>query len=233
MLEEILSLERDFFLFINGHHTPLLDSVIWLYSGFWIWIPLILFFIFALVYNKPVKVWLPIVVSLMLIAVMGLIVSEVFLKPYFARFRPTYHPDFMDHVKILYEYTGGSQYGFISGHSTFSFGFATFTSLLFRYKPYGFTIFVWALIMVYSRLYLGVHFISDVVAGSLAGTLIAILVYYLYLWVMNNKIYPRRRSRHISYYSECRKKIITIALICYVLLFTVFSEQILGIVMRN
>jgi undecaprenyl-diphosphatase len=79
----------------------------------------------------------------------------------------------------VFGYTGGL-YGFISSHASNSFGFAVFTSLVFRNRLFTFMIFLFALLNAYSRVYLGVHFISDVVAGALVGSLTGYLVYRLY-----------------------------------------------------
>jgi len=231
MLEDVLNLERNLFLFLNNHHSPLLDNAIWLYSGWLIWLPFICAFIFALVYKKPLKAWLPVLGSIILLGLFGLLVSDVLLKPNFARFRPTFHPDFMESVKYLFEYKGEGLYGFISGHATFSFGFATLTALLFKYKPYGFTIFAWALIMVYSRVYLGVHFLTDILAGAIVGTLLGWAFYSLLKWFTNKYTYPGQRDIYKVLYSRHRKQIITIILICYTLFFIVFSEQIVSVIM--
>lgn len=219
MLEDVLSLERELFLAINNAHSPLLDNALWLYSGWLVWVPFIILFLFALIYKKPRRVWLPVLVSLLLLVATCLVVSDVVLKPYFARLRPTYHPDFMNEVKYLFNYKGEGLYGFVSGHSTFSFAFAIFTTLLFRYKPFSFIIYAWAVVMVYSRVYLGVHFLTDILGGMVAGTLTGLGVFYLF---------SRIKEDYRSYYSNRRKLFITIGLVCYVLLLVVFSEQIVA-----
>jgi undecaprenyl-diphosphatase len=74
----------------------------------------------------------------------------------------------------------GGLYGFISGHAANAFGFAVFAALLFKNRLFTWTILLFAFINGYSRIYLGVHFISDVVAGALVGALIGGSVYCLY-----------------------------------------------------
>jgi undecaprenyl-diphosphatase len=106
-------------------------------------------------------------------------IASGFFKPFFHRFRPTHHPDFQEQVKTVLGYTGGL-YGFMSSHASNAFGFSVFTALVFRNRLFTVMIFLFALLNIYSRVYLGVHFISDVVAGALVGSLIGYLIYRLY-----------------------------------------------------
>nr|WP_242053280.1 phosphatase PAP2 family protein [Dysgonomonas sp. GY617] len=74
----------------------------------------------------------------------------------------------------------------------------------------------------YSRVYLGVHFISDVVAGAISGIVIGILVYQFYI------LYIKRiaKGQNVCIYSQHRTKILTDTVITYVFLFTLFSDKI-------
>lgn len=220
MLEEILPYERYLFFLINSSHTAFLDNIMWLFSGPLMWIPLMLFFLVSLIYNKKWQEWLPVLIAIAFLFVCCDQFSSHICKPFFARLRPTHHPDFMNEVRTLYGYVGG-KYGFISGHATNAFGFATLTTLLFKNRVYACIIYIWAVTVSYSRVYLGVHFISDVVAGAISGIAIGVIVYQLYT------LYIRKvaKDQIIPIYSKRRAKIITDTIITYIFLFALFSDK--------
>jgi len=179
MLEQVLDYERNAFLWLNGGHTPFWDSFIWLYSGKIVWIPVALWILFTICYKRDWKDSLLILLSLVLVITLCDQFASGVCKPLFTRLRPTGHPDFKDVVQTVYGYRGG-RYGFISSHAANAFGFATFSLLLFRYRWYTLTIFIWGVLMAYSRIYLGVHFISDILPAAVAGVLFGISGYQLY-----------------------------------------------------
>jgi undecaprenyl-diphosphatase len=179
MLEQELRFERDLFFFLNGSDSVFWDYFFWFYSNKWMWIPFYLCFLFVLIYKKNWKEILLVVFSLALVILLCDQIASGFFKPFFHRFRPTHHPDFREEVKIIFGYCGG-KYGFISSHAANAFGFAVFVALLFRNKLLIWTMLLFAIINAYSRIYMGVHFISDVVAGALVGALIGFAVYDLY-----------------------------------------------------
>jgi undecaprenyl-diphosphatase len=188
MLEQELQWERGLFFFLNGSDSSFWDSFFYLYSYKWTWIPLYLCFLFVFIYRKTGtaiqkdrKEILWTVASVILVVVLCDQISSGIFKPLFHRFRPTHHPDFQNWVDIVLNQRGG-KYGFTSSHAANTFGLATFVSLLFRNRLMTSTMLLFALITGYSRIYLGLHFISDVVAGSFIGIVVGYAVYRFYHW---------------------------------------------------
>lgn len=179
MLEQWLVWERDAFFLLNGSDSSFFDHFMWLYSGKAVWLPLALFLLVVLVYKRGWReaFWLVLMIALT-ITLCDQFASHV-CKPIFTRFRPTHHPDFMDQVKVVFGYRGG-KYGFISSHAANSFGFAMLLALIFRNRWLTGSLFLWATLNAYSRIYLGVHFITDIIPGTLSGLFFGWIVYRLY-----------------------------------------------------
>ena len=241
MLEKILEYERDIFLWLNGNHNSFWDNFFWLYTGQVVWIPIGLLIIFMFfisfditipgpssssliatisIYKKEWKDALLILLSIVLVITLCDQLSSYICKPYFMRFRPTHHPDFMDYVKIVNDYRGG-KYGFISGHASNAFGFATFTLLLFRHRWYTISILLWSTLMAYSRIYLGVHFISDIIPGGMAGMLIGFGCYKLYVLLRCKLLKKSTDPSHA--YNSLHNKIILSAKFTTILIMLVYS----------
>lgn len=179
-IEGLLPYERTFFLWLNHQQADYWDVFMWIYSGKAVWLPLVISFFMAFVYKVKWKEAILLVVCAILVGVLCDQIAASVIKPLFERLRPTHHPDFRDYVEIIRGYRGG-RLGFVSAHATNGFGVVVFSSLLFRYKPYTITITIWALITCYSRIYLGVHFITDIIGGMIIGSVIGLFVYYIYL----------------------------------------------------
>ena len=109
--------------------------------------------------------------------------SSNFFKDYFERLRPCHNPDISYLIRIVKEGCGGL-YGFFSAHSANTFAFAIFIYLNTKknYRLYMSFLFIWATIISYSRIYLGVHFPTDIIFGAVYGLLSGYLFYKLYFF---------------------------------------------------
>jgi undecaprenyl-diphosphatase len=229
MLERVLDFEREAFFFLNGSECPFLDRFMWLYSGKTVWLPLVALVVAILIYKKNWRESLLILLAIVLVVTLCDQFASHFCKPFFSRFRPTHHPDFMDQVKTVFGYRGGT-YGFMSSHAANAFGFSMFMSLLFRYRIFTLTVFSWAVCSAYSRVYLGVHFISDIVAGAVTGMLFGYGVYILYMWI-RKRLYGRvvEGSSASALYSQRRKQAIVLGVCITVLILLIFNAPLVAI----
>ncbi|MDD2511893.1 MAG: phosphatase PAP2 family protein [Proteiniphilum sp.] len=225
MFEKIISIDRNLFFAINGTHSYFTDCFMWLYSGRMIWIPITLFMIGFIIYKKNWKEWLPVLVALVILFLLCDKITSDIIKPYFARLRPTHNPDIMEQVRTLYGYTAG-RYGFVSSHAANASGLAVFSSLLFKNKRYTLVIVIWAVIMGYSRIYLGIHYMSDVLGGMIIGSFIGYLTYFLYSFSIN-KLSVKTNYVKLAIYSPVSVKILTFTMIVYIFLFIFLSPLLI------
>lgn len=220
-IESLLPLERDLFLSLNGSDSPFLDDVMWTISGRFVWVPLMLFIVFLFFYKKQWKEAVLLVLFFILLFVATDQISSSFFKPFFERFRPSHHPDFKDVVDILNGYRGG-RFGFISGHATNSFGVAVFLSLVFRNRFLTLSSLLWATINSYTRIYLGVHFISDILAGMIVGSLVGLIIYLIYAELRKVIVKPPLSLRQ-SAFGKKEGTLLSVFIILYLLLIVIFS----------
>lgn len=175
-LETLISWDKELFLSLNGIHHPMVDVLMFYISKMWIWIPLYLGVIYFIVRKwKMEAIW--IILSIVICVVLTDQLTNL-TKEIFQRLRPSHEPDLQGLVHHVNGYVGG-RFGFVSGHSSNVFGFALLSSLIIKNRYYTWSIFTWATIVAYSRIYLGVHYPLDIFGGMVLGIGIATIVYLI------------------------------------------------------
>jgi undecaprenyl-diphosphatase len=174
-LDLLKSWDKDFFLYLNGIHSPLWDYSMTLFTLTPTWF---LFYatILIIIVKKHGKKSLFIFVAIVLLILCADQFSGI-LKHSVQRLRPSNDPAFSQFVHVFFK--KGGQFGFVSAHAANTFAIATFTSLIFRNRKYSLFIFPWAIVIAYSRIYLGVHYPGDVICGALLGFGVGIGIFKL------------------------------------------------------
>ncbi len=188
MIDFLTYWDTQLFIFFNGIHSPFWDNVMWWISGSKSWIPFYLIIIAVIIYQKRKGA----ILVLLFIALLVFLTdqSSVHLfKNVFQRLRPCHTPELQDIIHLVKNKCGG-QFGFVSSHASNTFGIAAFLAFLFKNKAFGVFIFFWALIVSYSRIYLGVHFPLDVFCGGLLGLIIGFAVYKAY-YLTEKKVFKQ------------------------------------------
>jgi undecaprenyl-diphosphatase len=168
MINFFLHLDTKLFLFLNGINFSFWDYVMVLFSERLTWI--LFFFVFVIyMYRKygSISIWPLTGVSL--VTMVAGVASVHLFKNVFQRLRPCHRSEFEDIIHLAAGRCWES-YAFISTHAAVSFGVAVFLLMLFKVRWFTVLILSWAVLVSYSRIYLGVHYPADIVVGALVGT---------------------------------------------------------------
>ena len=183
MIEEILKLDSKLFLYLNNLGTPEFDAFWTTLSKTEANILMYLFLICLFFYVQKIRPkFLNIFYLIFVIALMITISDQGanLFKDSFQRLRPCYNESLKDSLRLVKENCGG-KYGFFSAHASNSFSLAIFFGLLFknRIRYIILITIVYATLISFSRIYLGVHFPIDIIVGSFFGLFVGFIMYIL------------------------------------------------------
>ncbi len=171
-MEEIILEDKQAMIFLNNLGSSTFDPFWILVSEKWFWIPLYVIFLYFLYKNFNKKS----LFYILLFVALGITASDQIANIFkfgFERLRPCHDPSLEG---LLREVKCGGKFGFYSAHSSNSFFVATYLTILLgkKIKQLPYFLFVWAAIVAYSRVYLGMHFPGDIIVGAIMGILLAI-----------------------------------------------------------
>jgi undecaprenyl-diphosphatase len=168
-MDYLYSLDTGLFLFLNGMHSAYFDPIMYWMSNKLFWVPMYLLIVFLMVRQYKMRGFLMLLFVGIVIALCDQTASHL-LKNLVQRLRPSHEPALAGLVHLSKAGTGGL-YGFVSSHAANCFGLATFLWFVLdnQLKWLKYWLFVWAVLVSYSRIYNGVHYPGDVIVGASIG----------------------------------------------------------------
>jgi undecaprenyl-diphosphatase len=174
MIENLIELDQRFFLLLNGAGNNFCDPIMLFITSTWIWVPVYFFLAYFFIKKSGYKG----LINLGIVFITLLITDQAsvhLFKEVFERLRPCHDPAIQDQVRLVVDHCGG-QFGFVSSHATNSFGLMTVSAGLVRKRSYSFILIFWALIVSYSRIYVGVHYPGDIIGGLILGIALGLII---------------------------------------------------------
>ncbi len=174
-------------LWINSLHSDLMDSIMITVTNKFFWIPLYLFLIYIIFKNYDLKKTISIVLIVLLTVALVDMISFYCLKEIVMRYRPSHNIHLVNKLHFYQFENGnyylGGKYGFVSSHAS---NFTVLTCLIsYTMKKHNswivYTMVLVLLINCFSRIYLAVHYPSDIVGGIILGGIVSFVVIKLIL----------------------------------------------------
>lgn len=182
--------DKTLLMVFNGSHCPFVDRLAVTLTCGYMWIPLYIALLLLVINNHKTVAQISLVIGMALLAiVLSEGMADLIVKPLVARLRPIHDTLMQDSVQVVNNYRAEG-YSFFSAHASNTMAVAVFFSLLVKDRLFACTLIVWALANCWTRLYLGVHYPSDIIVGVVWGSVSGLFAYTIY-----NKVKDTRRLR--------------------------------------
>ena len=185
MLDKILALDKELLIFLNGLGSSTFDP-------FWMfitkqsnWTPFFLILLYLIFKKVGVKQTLYLLVFIIVL----ITISDQFtnlVKETFQRLRPCSDPNINSLIRVV---KPSETFSFFSGHASNSMAVSSFLYFILKdkFKYFG-LLFLWPLIFAYSRIYLGLHYPTDIICGYIHGFILGFLFYKLFRFLQLKKV---------------------------------------------
>ena len=218
-LQNILEFDKELFLYLNSFHNNFWDTIMLMVTRKETWAPLYLIIIFYVVKNYRNK-------SILILLFMGLTILasdqiSVLIKESVQRLRPVHEPAIADIVHNVFR--KGGLHGFVSSHATNMFAIFIFTTRIFKNRSYFFLMLFWAVIVSYSRIYIGVHYPLDIIGGAFLGWLLGVIFYKLLMFIENHFFISRSPKIRKTNLSASNFRTVFLVFFVSVLSFTIMT----------
>lgn len=176
----ITAIDLELLSLVNGSGSLFWDSWMSILTSGITWIPLYLSLFYIVIRNNDSMTQISFVVGCALLCViMTDGVADFLVKPLVGRWRPSNDPVYRDAIAVVNN-VRGTDYGFFSAHAANTFGLAVFFGKVVRSRLLSTLLILWSLLNCYTRMYLGLHYPSDIVCGLLWGAVSGLSAYALY-----------------------------------------------------
>ena len=185
MLDKILTLDKELLIFLNGLGSSTFDPFWMVITKQSNWTPFFLILLYLIFKKVGVKQTLYLLVFIIVL----ITISDQFtniVKETFQRLRPCTDPNINSLIRVV---KPSETFSFFSGHASNSMAVSSFLYFILKdkFKYFG-LLFLWPLIFAYSRIYLGLHYPTDIICGYIHGFILGFLFYKLFRFLQLKKV---------------------------------------------